>query len=389
MKASSSMQRGAGAVVIACAMILTPATALAASGPAAQAAVARPAVGPVPRGFAATSVTFVSPREAFVLGTAPCVVAPCTSIVHTLDRGASWRGVPAPVVKIGRPAAGPAAAVWGIRFATPAHGFVFGTGLWVTTDGSGHWTQIAGPGGSILSLATIDGQVLALTARCTPVNRCTRTGALARRPLGGGRWTRVASVSYSLFGLGDPVDLIATRARVAALLDGSHVLITSNGGLSVVRRATPCTQPGVALAASVAVTSAHGLALLCIGQGFSGHTIKTVYVSSDDGVRWHKAGMPSSDGVGGTIGAATPSQLTVATDSAASWLFYSANAGRAWRTSRSELDAGLGWADLGFTTSADGVVVRAPAHVDGNPDHRPGQLLFTGNAGASWVLVRI
>ena len=58
---------------------------------------ATPAGGPVPTGMAATSVTFVSPDEAFVLGTAPCSHTPCTSIVRTLNRGASWRGLPAPV----------------------------------------------------------------------------------------------------------------------------------------------------------------------------------------------------------------------------------------------------------------------------------------------------
>ena len=51
-----------------------------------------PPGGPVPSGFTATSVTFVSAQEAFVLGTAPCPNAPCTSIVRTLGRGASWRG---------------------------------------------------------------------------------------------------------------------------------------------------------------------------------------------------------------------------------------------------------------------------------------------------------
>src|SRR6204780_4708777 len=64
----------------------------------------QPAGGPVPAGFAATSVTFVSEDEAFVLGTAPCAQAPCTSIVRTLDRGASWVGLPAPIVPVGEPA---------------------------------------------------------------------------------------------------------------------------------------------------------------------------------------------------------------------------------------------------------------------------------------------
>ena len=43
----------------------------------AQAPVgAMASAGPVPARFAATSVTFVSPEEAWVLGTAPCAHAP-------------------------------------------------------------------------------------------------------------------------------------------------------------------------------------------------------------------------------------------------------------------------------------------------------------------------
>jgi hypothetical protein len=56
------------------------------------------------------------------------------SIARTLNRGASWAGLPAPAVSVGAP--GQAGVVWGIRFATPAHGFVFGDGLWGTADGA-------------------------------------------------------------------------------------------------------------------------------------------------------------------------------------------------------------------------------------------------------------
>jgi hypothetical protein len=59
--------------------------------------------GAVPAGFAATSVTWVSPDEAFVLGTAPCADAPCTSIARTLNRGASRTALPAPAVPVGSP----------------------------------------------------------------------------------------------------------------------------------------------------------------------------------------------------------------------------------------------------------------------------------------------
>ncbi len=46
-----------------------------------------PAGGPVPAGFRAWSVTFVSDREAYLLGDAPCRRPPCTSVVRTLDGG--------------------------------------------------------------------------------------------------------------------------------------------------------------------------------------------------------------------------------------------------------------------------------------------------------------
>ena len=347
----------------------------AATTPATQ----QPAGGPVPSGFAATSVTFVSTQEAFVLGTAPCSHAPCTSILRTLDRGASWRGLPAPVVPLGQQFSPNGAAVWGIRFANPSHGFVFGNGLWETTDGGEHWAMAPSPSGSILSLEVIDGQVLALTVSCQAQNGCAQTGTLQRRPLSGGSWTVVSQVSNP--------HSIATQARVAALLDGTNVFVTTNGGLTFVTYATPCTTEGVAMPSAVAVTSADGLALLCAGDGAMGSVEKTVYVSGDLGAHWTKAGVPSRGGDPYTIAAATPAQIVVAAASGASWLYYSGDGAAKWGTAYVAGDGGLGWNDLGFTSTSDGVVVHGPALADGNHDGRPGQLLLTSNGGATWQLV--
>jgi photosystem II stability/assembly factor-like uncharacterized protein len=349
----------------------TPATSAPASGQAAG--------GPVPGGFAATSVTFVSSQEAFVLGTAPCSHAPCTSIVRTLDRGATWVGLPAPVVPLGTAEGASGHAVWGIRFADPAHGFVFGNGLYETTDGGEHWAQAASPQGSILSLEVIDGQVLALTAPCQAQSGCGQNGTLLRRPLSGGSWQVVTQVS-------DP-RLIATQARVAAVLDGTSVIVTADGGLTYSTHATPCTSEGVALATSVAVTGPDGLALLCAGQGAMGSVEKTVYVSADLGTHWTKAGLPARGGDPFAIAAATPAQLVVAAESGASWLYYSGNSASTWGTAYEAGDGGQGWNDLGFTTTSDGVVVHGPATQDGNAQGRPGQLLFTSDGGATWQVV--
>jgi hypothetical protein len=343
---------------------------------AATSTVTVPSGGPVPIGFAARSVTFVSTEEAFVLGTAPCAKAPCTSILRTLNRGASWRGLPAPVVPLAAQFEVTGPAVWGIRFANPSDGFVFGNGLWETSDGGERWTPAVPPAGPIESLEVIDGQVLAVTGTCSPNFGCGQTGTLMRRPLAGGAWTAVSPVS----GRG----AIATQARVAAVLDGDDVIVTANGGVSTVTHAGPCSTAGIDAPVSLAVTGPTGLALLCGGNGAAGSVDKTVYVSDDLGAHWTKAGTPARGGDPEGLSAGSTSQLVVAAASGASMLYYSADGGAQWSTAYYEGDGGLGFNDLGFTTPADGVVVYGPALSDSNAESRPGWLLLTSNGGASW-----
>jgi len=356
----------------------TAPTAAAATGPATGPAIGGAgggAGGPVPSGFAATSVTFVSADEAFVLGTAPCASKPCTSIVRTLNRGATWAGLPAPVAPLGEYTSTDHSAVWGIRFADPAHGFVFGNGLWETTNGGEHWGAAAGPGGSILDLEVIDGQVLALTQACSPQSGCAQSQTLYRRALDGGAWHVVTPVTKA--------KVITTQARVAAVLDGSSVVVTSDGGLSFAARATPCASAPTATT-SVAVSGPDSLALLCAGEAAMGSVQKTVYVSDDLGAHWTRAGSPPLGGDPWAISAGTTSGLLVSAASGASWLYYSGDGGVRWSTAYEGLDGGSGFNDLGFTTPADGVAVSGPVYTDGNADGVPGKLLLTSDGGATW-----
>jgi hypothetical protein len=358
-----------------------PATTSPAVRPSSPAASGGPvpAGGPVPPGFAATSVTFVSVDEAFVLGTAPCAHAPCTSIVRTLDRGASWAGVPAPVVPLADPydyTGQPAA--WGIRFASPVQGFVFGNGLWVTTDGGAQWTAAAGPGGSIVDLEVIDGQLLALTDNCTAQSGCAPAEALERRALSGGAWSLVDRVTNAR--------VIATQARVAAALDGGSVVVTGDGGLTSATRATPCDSTASA-GSAVAVTGPGSLALLCAGNAAMGSVQKTVYVSGDLGATWVKAGSPPFGGDPWGISGGTGAQQVVAAASGASWLYYSPDGGARWLVAFDAGDGGAGFNDLGFTTAADGVAVYGPVYQNGDAYGMPGKLLLTSDGGASWTMV--
>jgi hypothetical protein len=370
------------------------ATASATTGPASGAPTTSPAVtasakassfiaagGPVPAGFAATSVTFVSADEAFVLGTAPCAQAPCTSIVRTLDRGASWAGLPAPAAPLGDPYDNTGqAGAWGIRFASPAQGFVFGNGLWVTTDGGEQWTAATGPGGSIVDLEVIDGQLLALTDDCTGPGGCAPAETIERRALAGGPWSVVAPVTGAR--------VISTQARVAAVLDGGSVVVTGDGGLTVATHALPCGDAAGTAGSAVAVTGPGSLALLCAGDAAMGSVRKTVYVSGDLGATWAKAGSPPFAGDPWGISAGTGAAPVVAAASGASWLYYSPDGGARWLTVFTAGDGGAGFNDLGFTTTADGVAVYGPVYQNDNPYGMPGKLLLTSNGGASWTTVR-
>ena len=253
---------------------------------------------------------------------------------------------------------------------------MFGNGLWETTDGGERWTSAASPGGSIVSLEVIDGQVLAIAAACTANGGCGQSGTLERRPLAGGAWQAVARVSIP--------GAIATQARVAAVLAGDAVIVTGNGGVSTVDHSGPCNPTAIEAPVSIAVTGPSGLAVLCAGNGAAGSVGKTVYVSDDLGAHWTKAGSPAPGGDPEGLSVGSTSQLVVAAASGASMLYYSADGGAQWSTAYYEGDGGLGFNDLGFTTPADGVVVYGPAQSDDNVESRPGWLLLTSNGGASW-----
>ena len=356
---------------------LPPSASPVVSSSGSPSATAQPSLPAAPADFKATSVTFVSNDEAFCLGTAP---GRGTLLLRTLDRGQSWARLAAPSAPPGRAGFGASSAVWGTRFASPSHGFIFGNGLWETTDGGARWALEARPSGSILSLVTIDGQVLALVAR----HPQSGSASLLRRPLTGGSWSEVASIVH--VDLLDSTDLISTQAGTAAVLSGTGVLVTTNGGLTDAQVSTPILPAGYS-PESVAVTSSQTLALLCVGQGYTGHTDKRIYTSPDLGARWVRAGTPSNAGDAEALAGGSPSELILVTASAASWIDRSPDGGQHWTTPLAYDDGGQGWADLGFTTPSDAVVVHGPADANGNRYGRPGQLLLSSNGGATWQAV--
>jgi photosystem II stability/assembly factor-like uncharacterized protein len=359
-----------------------------------------PAGGRVPAGFAADSVTFASSQEAFVLGTAPCATAPCTLILRTLDRGATWASLSAPAVPIGRFGTGPSPQVWGIQFATPEHGFVFGKGLWETTDGGQHWAPVGIPGTWVVSLATIDGQLLAVTKPQVVSGHAVIGDALVRRPLGGGAWQQVALVPGNL-----GMDAISTQAGVATIAynngfpatSNGSILVTSNGGITISTRTAPCSRKGFISEVVGATPTPRGLAVLCAGESgqdpehVSVTEYAALYTSADLGAHWSTAGTPPNGpnyGFAAMAASASGTLVIGMSGGPVSWLVRSVNGAATWATVASRASvAGPSWVDLGFTTQADGAVIYGPVDLIANPKG-PGQLFLTDDGGATWHQAR-
>jgi photosystem II stability/assembly factor-like uncharacterized protein len=136
----------------------------------------------VPAGFRAQSATFVSADQGWVLGTASCATAPCTSIVRTNDDGATWAGIPAPTDGPENPQSGSiiSSGVSEIRSADNLNGWVFGPDLWSTHDGGEAWSDHVGTGATrVVDLESSGGDVYVVTEQCSG-QASTRPGQLWR-----------------------------------------------------------------------------------------------------------------------------------------------------------------------------------------------------------------
>src|SRR5579863_57608 len=130
----------------------------------AGSAAAQPESGnpPPPKGFEANSASFVSAQDGYVLGARHCSRMPCKALLEKItDGGKTWAKVPAPAVSLVPPfTATPRAAVDTVRFSSASDGWLFGPGLWATTDGGAQWHQESLPG-EVIAVAASGGTVFA------------------------------------------------------------------------------------------------------------------------------------------------------------------------------------------------------------------------------------
>ena len=304
-----------------------------------------PPGGPVPPGFTAVSVTFTSSGHGWVLGTAPCSKPPCTSILRTLDGGATWQGVPAPRLEL----AG-SAPIGIIRFADPLDGWVAaGAHLQVTHDGGFNWYAVSLPGvaatGVITDLETAAGVVDAWAIQDALSQGPTTPAALYRSSTTNDSWSTVSGVSGGAGGYGD-LSLVGSHGW---LVVGDALVYSTTDGTSWTARSSPCpAQQPVAIAAANAST----VYASCTINGSAGGSMvtRTMKVSHDGGASFQSTSPPPQTGDFSGI-AATPNghivALAVSTAGPGS-IQLSSDGGAHWKTYSADRTGGAGFADLGF-----------------------------------------
>lgn len=370
-------------------------------------APAAPAGGPVPKGFQVQSATFVSPQQGWVLGTSPCSVAPCTSMVRTGDGGAHWAGVPAPRDVLATSLHQPEAGISEVRFADPRNGWAFGPNLWTTHDGGGSWNRatVASPVSQVVALEVAGGEVDAVVTDCS-ARSSVCPAQLWHGPVDSDRFSQVAAVTLpagvnsgggagSLFLHGHTGYVVGAPTERPSMYGGPQQLFVTTDGTSWAARVSPCGSDFSL--DTVAPLDARGAVALCVGQGAASHSTKMVYATRDGGQTWTAKSNPAPrPGVGGTIIAGDSSTLAVVTASADSWIYRSGDGGSTWTTALQLNDGGEGFGDVGFTTASKGFAVHAPAvrvNQGGatpaalGPD--PASLLMTADGGNTWHRVAI
>ena len=204
-------------------------------------------------------------------------------VAHTTDGGHTW----GPAAAVSVYGSGGALARLAIRFADARHGWLYGQGIWSTSDGGRTWHDegVPGPvqslepaGGTVWAVVGCDGAALS----CVPTIRVSlgpgrRWGTLPRQPdLDQGPATMVR--------LSRDHVLVAQGILPGGLGGNAAMFETIDGGSEWTRRALPCG----AFEEPPAIATLDGklLWLVCGEQPGAGNQIKEAYLSRDGGQHW-------------------------------------------------------------------------------------------------------
>jgi photosystem II stability/assembly factor-like uncharacterized protein len=377
MSLTARVAQSLAAIAVICAATVVPATA-AAWGAAGA---------PVPPGFQASSVTWLSPQLGWALGAVPCGHSTCSDVIGSTDGGTTWHQAgasPVPIANLGKDRPG----VTGIRFATVAVGWAFGPLLLRTDDGGRSWARQPIPGGGkqVLDLAASSTVAYAIVSDCAfGRGLCGKPLSFWRTTPGAGTWTRVR--------LNLPQQVaadVAVHGKTVYVVDSQFefghpdVFYASTDGRSFSPRRVPCANAKDIGLVQAVPTSATHVAMLCDGNpGFS-KAIKTVYTSTDTGRTDTFHGRMGLFGIQAQLAVSPTGKLAVASWSDGSFIYLNDTHARTWSMVEGIGDGGAGWNDITYVTRSTAWVVYGPAGLTGI-----GQLWVTHDGGQHWGAVTL
>jgi hypothetical protein len=335
----------------------TPTTTPATTNPP-QTTVSQDTVGPpdaaLATGFEPASITWISLRQGWLLGHAPCAAGTCLSLARTRDGGQTWHGVPAPAITAD-----------GVRFADEQNGWIFGADLYATHDGGFTWTKVDGLSG-VTNLEVAKGRAWAEASwSVNPDSRVVYTSSVPSDD-----WHQIGDMPVS-----SPI----------AMHNGIGWVVGPDGGLFVLTatgfdvRTDPCGLESDI--GAIAAVDDQTVAVVCGSDVAAGSETKQVNLSHDGGHDDYTIVGEAPRGGILTAGAvASPTTFVIAATSGASFLYRTTDSGATWTTVFEDASGGAPITDLGFTDATHGVAVL---------QSQPSVLLRTSDGGATWTKASI
>jgi hypothetical protein len=409
---AAAVRRGRSLLAIAC-------VGLAGLGGAAAGALGSARGAAAGARFDPASVTFVSLRQGWVLGSAPCASArPCLSLEETSDAGHSWRARPLPAALVaaadrgveGTTAVLAEGAGLNVRFADPRDGWIYGALavsirqggvssvttrplLWSTHDGGATWQRQyltgLGSGDAIFDVEAARG-----TAYLMETNRSEGV-SVKSSPVAVDRWRLAGDVRLgSPAGGGEQSGAFVLQGGSGWLVEGNDRGTTGSARLAAGGRwvawTPPCASVGHSFAIPAASTSRH-LVAVCVMGGFAyplspsaPHGAKLgsswLYLSGDGGdtfVAGPELGTQRQGFYGSVLASPSPAAILVghAGENGGQDLLASFDGGVRWRVVyRGEVTF------LGFTSPDQGVAIS-------RPPHGPATMIMTFDGGRRWAPV--
>jgi photosystem II stability/assembly factor-like uncharacterized protein len=300
--------------------------------------------------------------------------------IHSLDGGVTWSAA----VKVASllVAEGDAPPHVGVRFISPQTGWVFGPGIYATSDGGQTWTDTLA-GAAVSDIATFGDSAWAITG-CDPQLASPCPSSLLAWDGTSRSWHAAPHQPPVTSGPLHLIIISVMRAFVVQMPEmDTRIVRTDDGGLTWTTLRIPCR--GFAGMPVATLDGVH-VWLVCPSQPGAGSQAKVVYTSGNGGDTWSLRASTDPPGTVGTItisgyaqGLALSSATTGFLAMARGDLYRSTDGGVNWVASGISPGDGF-FSALDFVDSTHGWVVLQVS------SDRPAGLYRTTDAGASWTL---